>query len=77
MNCVVALATEPVRNADVDAHVHQNAHDHLRILDALLRQPCCILYGLLDVLSFEIWVAGKDLVEGRAVSDLVDYDRDR
>jgi hypothetical protein len=76
MNCVVAFATEPIRNANVDAHVHENAHDHLRILDALLGQPCGVFYGLLNVFSFEVWVAGKDLVEGRTVRDLVDDHRD-
>ena len=72
MNGIVALAPEPIRNADVNVHVHQDAYDRLRILHALLGQPRRVLDGLLDVVSFEIGVANKDLIKRCTVRDLAD-----
>ncbi len=72
MNSIVALAAEPLCDPDVDVHVHQDAHNRLRVLHTLLCQPRRVLDGLLDVVSFKVWVAGKDIVEGCTMRDLID-----
>ena len=54
----------------------KNFDSTLRRYDLLLCKPGRILDRLLEVGRFEIGVAGKDLIDRRAVGNLADNDRD-
>ena len=74
---IMTLLAQPSQHAQVHTHVGEEAHEGLRDADLVPRQPGGILHRLLDVLALEIRVASQDLVEGRAVGDLADDERDR
>lgn len=75
---IVSVLAQPLDDAYVHAHVSEKAHAaRLRDSDFLARQPGGVLDRLLDVLPFEVGVAGKDLLEARTMSDLPHDHRDR
>ena len=73
---IVPLATQPLDDADVQAHVGEEAHDRsLRDADFFLGEPGRVFQRLLDVFPFEVGIALEDLVERGAVRNLRDDDR--
>src|SRR5207249_9152174 len=74
---LVSLLAQPVDDSLIDAHVGEKPHAGSAELHLLLREPSRVAEGLLDVLALEIGVARENLVEGGAVRDLTDDDRDR
>src|SRR5947199_314730 len=74
---LVSLFAQAVDDSLIDAHVGEKSHAGSAKLHLLLREPSRVAERLLDVLALEIGVARENLVEGGAVRDLTDDDRDR
>jgi len=69
---VVPLATQPVDDPAIHAHVGEETHGRRSGQpDFFARQPSGVFDRLPDVLAFEVGGASENLLEGRAVGDQI------